>query len=215
MNDPSRRVLIVYYSLTQQTRLVAETIAEELRGRGFAVDFLPIEFSDPQYSLNIPLRPFWRKLLGMIWPQVMQRSGRIKMDSSQLASIYDLVCIGSPTWWLHPAMPITTFLRCDEAKRLLSGVPFAAFAVCRKFWWNNLRLVKKRAIRRGGKFTRGAAFCFQGGQVRSMLSFLNYMKNGENRPRFWGFDIFPFGIPAEGLAHAREFAGQLAEIVES
>jgi hypothetical protein len=210
-----RRVLIVYYTLTQQTRLISETIAETLTAHGIAVDFLPIEFNDPRYPLSVPLRPFWRRLLGMIVPQVMQSSGSIAIDSARLTPPYDLICIGSPTWWLHPAMPITSFLRSDDAGRLLDGVPFAVFAVCRKFWWNNLRLVRSRAKKRGGKFTIGAGFCFQGGQVRSMLSFLNFLQTGENRSRFWGFEIYPFGVPAEGLERAREFANRLAEIVAS
>ena len=44
------RVLIVYFTYTQQSRKVAETMAEGLRAKGCAVDLAPIEFTDKRWA---------------------------------------------------------------------------------------------------------------------------------------------------------------------
>ena len=48
-------------------------------------------------------------------------------------------------------MPIRSFLKSDEAGRLLSGKRFAAFVVCRRYWGINLRSVEELGTRRGGE----------------------------------------------------------------
>ncbi len=206
----ARSVLILYYSFTHQTSRVAEAMAEEFRAGGNQVELCRIQLVDPRYQLTFPLRPFWRTMTRMIWPQVTGKTGEIEFDESLLDGDYDLVCIGSPTWWLHPALPIVSFLKSDSAARLLNGRSFAVFTVCRALWWNNLRVVRKLASRAGGRIVDSAAFCFQGNQVRSMLSFISYLKNGEDRDRFWGCRIYPFGVPEEGLEKAKSFARGLA-----
>ena len=45
---------------------------------------------------------------------------------------YDLVCIGSPTWWLSTDIPIRSFLESGTAGRVLGGKPFAAAVCCRR-----------------------------------------------------------------------------------
>ena len=45
------------------------------------------------------------------------------------AAPYDAVVFGSPTWWLSTNVPVRSFLESDEAKTLLAGKPFTAFAL--------------------------------------------------------------------------------------
>ena len=73
-----------------------------------------------------------------------------------------------------------------------------------------MRRVKKLARIQGATFVDGVAFCFQGNQIQSALSFISYMKHEANRDRFWGVKIYKFGVPDEGIARAKEFARELA-----
>ena len=204
------RVLLLYYSFTNQTRRVAQAMAESFREQGCEADEAAIEFVDERYRIEFPLKPFWRKLLGWFWPQLCGRTGAVRIPPEILDREYDLICLGSPTWWLKPAMPVTSFLKSESAKKLLSGKRFAVFAVCRAIWWNNLRIVKKLATRQGGTFVEGAAFCFRGNQVQTGLSFLNYMRTQTNPERYCGIKIYEFGVPQEGLEKAKAFAQRLA-----
>ena len=78
---------------------------------------------------------------------------------------YDLVCIGSPTWWLKTSVPVRSFMKSDTAGRLLSG-----------------------------EYVDGVHFVFAGGQVRSLLSLLSYFGKGENSERYLGVKIPPTNL---------------------
>ena len=205
------QVLLLYYSFTQQTRRVAESMAEAFRAEGCEAELCAIEFNDERYRIALPFRPFWPKLLRWCWPQLLGKSGAVRVPDEVLNRDYDLICIGSPTWWLKPAMPVASFLKTTAAGKLLRGKRFAAFAVCRALWWNNLRIVKKLARRQGGTFVDGAAFRFRGNQIQSFLSLINYMQSETNRARYCGISIYEFGVPQTGGAQAKEFAKRLAQ----
>jgi hypothetical protein len=64
--------------------------------------------------------------------------------------------------------------------------------------------------KQGANFLRGAAFRFQGNQIQSMLSFINYLMTGKNRDRYLGISLYEFGIPEDGIEKSKEFARQLA-----
>ena len=209
----TKRILILYYSFTKQTLRVAEAMAERFREHDCEVVLSPIRLTDPQYEMNFPWT-FWPKLLGMIWPQLRGQTGTIQVDAENLHGDYDLICIGSPTWWMHPALPVVSFLKSEDARQLIAGRRFAVFSVCRAFWWWNARKVAKLAERMGGEFVSRAAFVFEGNQVRSMLSFINYLSHGEDRERFWGCRIYPFGVTSEGLKKAQSFATELFHHIE-
>ena len=208
------RVLILYYSFTHQTERVAEAMGEVFRELECDVEQCGIEFIDQRYRIDLPFRPVGRKLLRWLLPQLLGKTGEVRVRKDVLAGDFDLICLGSPTWWLNPAMPIVSFLKTPGAGRLLAGKRFAVFTVCRKVWWNNMRRVKKMARKQGGTFFDGATFCFRGSGDQSALSFISYMQHDANLDRFWGVKIYEFGVPAEGIARAKEFARQLRRKLE-
>ena len=120
-----RRVLFVYYSFTQQTRRVADTMAGALRKRGCEVTEAAIEFTDEHYGKRFASRPMkWSvaRIVGMLPAQARRKTGDIQIPP-EVEGDYDLVVIGSPTWWLTTCMPVRTFMHDPAAKRLLDGTP--------------------------------------------------------------------------------------------
>jgi len=207
-------VLFVYYSYTQQTRKVVEAMAEVLRERGYEVHQAAIEFTDPRYAKRFsgfPLRHVYRDLFGMIPAQLRGATGEIRIPDAAREGDYDLVCIGSPTWWLKTSVPIRSYLKSDAAGRILEHTRFAAFVVCRRYWSINLKAVRKLGTAQGGDFLDGAHWAFAGGQVKSLLSLLSYLGKGDNRERYLGVKIPPTNLQAHDLEEARTFAGGLAD----
>ena len=204
------RVLILYYTFTNQTRRVSEAMSEVFGELDCEVEECTIEFIDQRYRLELPDKPkLLRTIMSLLPAQLRGKTGAIRVPEEVLKRDYDLICIGSPTWWFYPAMPIVSFLESPGARQLLENKRFAVFAVCRAIWWHNLRQVKKMAQKQGGTFVDGAAFCFDGGYIRSELSFISYLKNDADLGRFWGFKIYKFGVSDEGIAMAKEFAREL------
>jgi menaquinone-dependent protoporphyrinogen IX oxidase len=189
--DSARKpsVLFVYYTYTQQTLKVVEAMAGVLRGRGCEVNLAAIEFIDPRYAdrfREFPMPHPFREVLGMIPSELRRRPGKIRIPDVVTEREYDLVCIGSPTWWLSTDVPIRSFLESDTAGRVLNGKPFAAAVCCRRYWRHNLKTVRRLGTERGGVFADGIHFRYEGGQVRSLLSLLSYLGSGDNRERYLG-----------------------------
>src|SRR6266513_4417150 len=101
-NDVSQtrpRVLLVYYSHTQQAQRVCDAMAEVLRGRGYYVSQAAIEFTDPHYAKNFQAFPFRHAVFGilaLLWPQLRRRTGQIRSPEEAKTGDDDVVCLGSP-----------------------------------------------------------------------------------------------------------------------
>jgi menaquinone-dependent protoporphyrinogen IX oxidase len=186
------QVLLIYYTYSQQTLRVVETMAGVLRERGCRVQQARIGFTDPRYAdrfSRFPLRHALFDILGMFPAQLRRATGQIRLPDEIREGEYDLVCIGSQTWWLTTCMPIRSFMKSDAAGRLLNRKRFAAFVVCRRYWRNNLNSVRKLGTKKGGEYVSGIHFTFAGGQVGSLLSLISYLGTGENRERYLGMRI--------------------------
>src|SRR3954449_5026442 len=146
MSATRPQVLLVYYTYTQQSLRVVEAMAEVFRRRGCDVRLAGIEFTDPRYAerfSRFPLRHAYLDIFGMLPAQLRGATGEIRIPNEVRQGEYDLVCIGSPTWWLKTSVPVRSFLKSAEAGPLLSGKRFTAFVVCRRYWSINLKAVKK------------------------------------------------------------------------
>jgi len=208
------RVLFVYFTYTQQSLRVAEAMADVLRERGCDVRLAAIELTDSRWAerfRRLPLRHAWLDILTMMPAQVRAATGEIRIPEEARDGDYDLVVIGSPTWWLRTSIPIRSYLTSDAAGRILQSTQFAAFVVCRRYWGFNLRAVRKLGSARGGEYVDGIHFSFAGGQIRSLLSLISYFGKGENRERYLGVKIPPTNLQPEYLEQAQTFAAKLAD----
>ncbi len=208
------RVLFVYFTYTQQNPRVVEAMADALRERGCEVQQAPVEFTDKRYAerfSRFPLRHPWLDVLGMCSPQLRRATGEIRIPEVARQGDYDLICFGSPTWLFTTAMPVRSYLKSDEAGRVLAGKPFAAFVTCRRYWSINLREVRKLGTRQGGEWLAGTRFNYAGGQLRSFMSLISYLGQGEQRERYHGVKIPTTNLQPDYVEQAREFATRLAD----
>ena len=126
------RVLLLYYSYSGQSRKVLDAFAEVFGARGYEVSFAAIEFTDAEYSApfsRFPLERVWPDMLSVLKAQSRGETGGIGIPEAVTDGEYDLICIGSPTWWKTVSMPMRTFLKSDEARKLLSGKPRCAVSI--------------------------------------------------------------------------------------
>ena len=212
------QVLFVYYTYTQQTQKIVDAMADVLRARGCDAHLAAIEFTEPRYAGRFETFPMphpFREVLGMIPAELRRRTGTIVVPDVVSEREYDLVCIGSPTWWLSTSVPVRSFLESETASKVLAGKPFAATVACRRYYGHNLRTVEKLGKERGGTFVDGIHFSYQGGQIRSLLSLISYLGSGEYREKYLGVKIPPTNLQDYHLEQARAFAGKLADRLAS
>ncbi len=214
MQESQPRVLFVYFTYTKQTLKVVEAMTEVFRARGCDVEHAAIDLTDARYTdrfHEFPMPHPFRELVGMIPAELRRATGEISIPDEARGGDYDLVCIGSPTWWLSTSVPIRSYLESEAARMVLNDTDFATVVVCRRYFGHNLRTVKKLASRLGARYVDGIHFAYQGGQVKSLMSLLSYLGSGEYRDRYLGVPIPPTNIQEDQLDTARGFANGLAD----
>src|SRR5260370_14565004 len=147
----------------------------------------------------------------MIPAELRRRPPKIHIPDVVTERDYDLVCIGPPTWCLSTDTPIRPFLESAPGSRVLGGKPFAAAVPCRRYWRHNLKTVRRLGTERGGAFTEGIHFRYEGGQVRSLLALISYLGSGVYRDRYLGGKLAPTNIQDYHLEAAPEVADGLAD----
>jgi hypothetical protein len=126
---------------------------------------------------------------------------------------YDLVVLVSPTWWFQTSMPMRSYLESPEGKAMLSGKPFACASVSRRYYGTNLRQMKKLGERNGGRWIDKTHFVSAGGQAKSMLAWLGYMKHGEPQERVLGLKMYPPNLKPDYEEQARSFVDGVVDEV--
>jgi flavodoxin len=206
--EPKPKVLIVYFTLTQQAGRVAEAMAQALEARGCDVAKASIEFIDERWVPHLsqfPMKRPIRQLATILPAQARHKTGEIRIPPEAQTGDYDLVVLVSPTWWFQTSMPIRSYLESPEGKAMLNGKPFACASVSRRYYGTNLRQMKKLGEKGGGRFVDKTHFVSAGGQVKSMLAWLGYMKHGEPQERVFLLKMYPPNLKPDFEEQARTF----------
>ena len=212
--DNKPKVLVVYYTLTRQAGRVAEAMARALEARGCDVANASIEFTDERWVKKLsefPMKHPIPQIASILPSQLRHATGGIRIPPEAQAGDYDLVVLVSPTWWFQTSMPIRSYLESPEAKAVLDGKPFATASVSRRYFGINLRQQRKLAEKSGGTFIDKTHFVVAGGQVKSMLSWLGYMKHGEAQSRVFLLKMPPPNLKPDFEKQATAFVDGLVD----
>ena len=209
----SGKALVVYFTFSQQTGRVADVVADELELRGYQATKAALEFTDPKWAERFSKVPMTRavlKISSILLAQRLKKTGEIGIPAAARDGDYDLVVVGSPTWWLTTNMPVRSYLESPAATSVLDGKAFAAFSVSRRYWKGNMKDVRRLGEQNGGRWLGETHFLAAGGQVKSMLSWLAYMRNGEPRKRVLGLKMPPPNLKPDFERQARSFVDTVA-----
>ena len=210
------KVLIVYYTLTKQSGRVADAMAGAFEARGCDVAKAPIEFTDRRWVPKLsefPMTHPMPQIGSILLAQLRHKTGEIRVPPEAEQGDYDLVVLASPTWWFQTSMPIRSYLESPGARKVLQGKPFACASISRRYYSINLGQQKKLAEKDGGRFVDKTHFVVAGGQVKSMLSWLGYMKHGEAQERVMGLKMPPPNLKPDFEEQARKFVDSVADRV--
>ena len=206
--DAALKVLIVYYTLTKQSGRVADAMAKALEEQGCEVSKALIEFTDQRWVPKLsqfPMDRVFPQIASILFAQLRHKTGEIRIPPEAEKGGYDLVLLASPTWWFQTSMPIRSYLEAPAAKAALDGTPFATVSISRRYYSINLRQQKKLAEAVGGRFVGKTHFVVAGGQVKSMLSWLGYMKHGEAQEHVAGLKMPPPNLKPDFDEQSRNF----------
>lgn len=136
---PGKRILIVYYSYTQQTRILLRRFAAGLTSEGVTVTLEPLK---PAAPYEIPFRTTTR-LFGAMVATFFRRRMRISPLTATCYGPWDAVVLAGPTWSYNPSGPMLDFLD-RYGQEVCSGKQVIPFISCRAYWQLHFRVIQKR-----------------------------------------------------------------------
>jgi hypothetical protein len=207
-------VLVVYFTLTKGAGRVADAMGHAFEARGCGVARASIEFTDERWAPKLkefPMKRPFANLVTVLPAQLRHKTGEITIPAEARSGDYDLVVLVSPTWWFQTSMPIRSYLESPEAKTVLEGKPFACASVSRRYYSINLGQQRKLGERNGGRWIDKTHFVSAGGQAKSMLAWLGYMKHGEPQERVFGLKMYPPNLKPDYEEQARAFVDSLVD----
>lgn len=137
-----KRVLIVFYSFTQQTRLLLKQFVEGLSGEGIEVT---LERLEPVNPYTFPFKTNLSLAVAMVKTFFRQRN-KVHPISAVCFEDWDCVVLAGPTWSYHPSGPVLDFLD-RYGHQVCSGKKVIPFISCRSYWRIHYWTVKHRLKR--------------------------------------------------------------------
>jgi hypothetical protein len=193
-----KNVLVITYSQSGQLDQIVESILKPLQGKAnlFYQKLKPI-----------PSFPFpWNDLT--FW-DVMPES--VEMIPSKIEPLqidhkikYDLVLLGYPIWFLSPPIPLTTFLKSEEAKKVFNNkIPVVTVIGSRNMWVGAQEEIKKMIAEAGGNLVGNISLHDRHHNLPSVVTITYWMMTGK-KDRYLG--IFPKpGVSEKDINEATKF----------
>jgi len=203
------RALLLYYSLTGQASRAVEAAARACRDAGWDPAVCRIDFAD---AAQRPSRPFtladtrhWVAAAtdGAVMDMTYEPAGALEGE-------YDLVLLFTNTWNKHPSVPVNSFLKGPAARSVLSGRPFAVYAICRRLYEQNLAIVTEDGERAGGRCIGRRGFVHWGGQIGSLIQTMTYIHRSDTgRTSFLGIPLPAYGLSDSAMEGVQAFTKEV------
>ncbi len=198
-----KKVLIVTYSQSGQLDEIVANVLSEIQD-DTSVD-IHYEKLNPEPAFPFP----WTDI--SFWDAMPES---VKMIPSKIRPVtfdpdekYDLIILGYPIWYLSPPIPLTTFLKSEEARKVMSDTPVVTVIGARNMWVSAQEDIKRMIAANGGKLVGNIALHDRHQNLLSVITIIYWMMTAK-KGRYLG--IFPKpGISDADILNARHFSNPL------
>lgn len=202
LEDPVKKVLIIYYSNSGDVERVIRALAEPLNAPGVQLDWQrlqpAVDFPYPWHTYEF-FDVFPETVVGDPQPLAAQ-----DFDPNVK---YDLIIIGWQVWFLRPSLPIQAFFRTDHA-RALRDTRVVTVTCCRRMWYSASQRMKKLISDAGGVHLDNVVITHQGPALATFVTTPRMLLTGKrNRVGF----LPPAGLREEDIAAQSRFGRRLLE----
>lgn len=205
-----KNVLVVYYSQSGQLKNILENLVVPLKeSETFNVDFLeikPVENHPFPWNNNTFFDVFPESFLQLSKPnhpfpkEVFQKE-------------YELILLGWQTWYLSPSIPVNSFLKSEEGKRLVQGKPVVTVSASRNMWVLAQEKIKKLLHGAGANLVGNIALVDRHPNHISVITIVHWMMGGK-KTKYLG--IFPKpGVKEEDIKAASRFGASIKNRLEA
>jgi hypothetical protein len=197
-------VLVIYYSQSGQLKEIASKIAQPLLNS----DEINVVFHEILLEKPFPF-PWDKTSFFDAFPEsFLQIPTVLKPVPQEIMNVkFDLVLLNYQVWYLTPSIPINSFLKSDQAKQLLKGVPIVTINGSRNMWIMAQEKVKALLKQNDAYLKGNIALVDRAGNLISVITIVKWMFTGIKK-KYLG--IFPLpGVSDEDINESSIFGDEI------
>lgn len=195
-----KNVLVIYYSQSGQLESIAQNIAKPfLNSEEIKVTFHEIQLEKP-----FPF-PWDKTSFFDAFPEsFMQIPTALKPVSEEILNTkFDLVLLHYQVWYLSPSIPINSFLKSDEAKKILDNTPVVTISGSRNMWIMAQEKIKVLLQQANAPLVGNVALVDRVGNLISVITIVEWMFSGIKK-KYLGFFPLP-GVSEKDIQESTKF----------
>ncbi len=195
-----KNVLVIYYSQSGQLQTIAQNIAKPfLNSEEINVTFHEIQLENPF--------PFpWNKdsFFDAFPESFLQIPTALKPIPSEILNTkFDLILFHYQVWYLSPSIPINSFLKSEEGKKLLNNTPVVTISGSRNMWIMAQEKIKSLLKEANAQLVGNVALVDRVGNLISVITIVEWMFSGVKK-KYLG--IFPLpGVSEKDIQESPKF----------
>jgi len=180
-----KNVLVIYYTQSGQLFEIAQNIVKQLEASNeVSVAYHQIK---PTKPYNFP----WKEdeFFDAFPESFLQIPCELEEpEGDVLNTKYDLVILAYQVWYLTPSIPINSFLKSEQAKKILKNTPVITIVGCRNMWIQAQEKVKTLLLENKAKLVGNIALVDRNINHISVITISKWMFSGK-KERYLG--VFP------------------------
>ena len=194
-----KRILVIYYTQSGQLKEIADNFVAPFQKKGVEVDFYQIEMETP-----FPF-PWTNESFFWAFPEsFLEIPQPIKPVSTAIMSKeYDLIVLAYQVWYLSPSIPVTSFLKSEQARALLERKPVVTLSGTRNMWIKAQEKVRNMLVKKGARIVANIALTDRHYNHISVLTIVHWLFTGK-KDKYLG--IFPLpGVSQKDITNATQY----------
>jgi hypothetical protein len=195
-----KNVLVIYYSQSGQLESIARNIAKPLLNS----DEINVLFHEIQLEKPFPFPWNNDAFFGAFPESFLQIPTALKPVSEEIMNTkFDLILLNYQVWYLTPSIPINSFLKSPEAKKLLNNTPVVTINGSRNMWVMAQEKVKALLKQNNATLKGNIALVDRVGNLISVVTIVEWMFSGVKK-KYLG--IFPLpGVSDKDINESSKF----------
>jgi hypothetical protein len=195
-----KNVLVIYYTQSGQLESIAKNIAKPFLNS----EEINLTFHEIQLEKPFPF-PWNKESFFDAFPEsFLQIPTALKPVPEEILNTkFDLVLFHYQVWYLSPSIPINSFLKSEDAKKILNNTPVITISGSRNMWIMAQEKIKVLLRKANANLVGNVALVDRVGNLISVITIVEWMFSGVKK-KYLG--IFPLpGVSEKDIQESSQF----------
>ncbi len=202
-----KKILVIYYTQSGQIKDILNAVLKNAELNSVDIDYLKIE---PEQDYPFPWQP--SSTFYDVFPESVKSIDiPIKALNVNNSEQYDLVILGLQVWYLSPSVPISSFLKSEDAKNIFKNKPVMTVYGTRNMWVSANKVVKNLIKKAGGNLVGNIVLSDKHHNLISVITIVRWLINGKKEASKY----FPeAGVSSSDIKSASKFGNPIFNSVK-